>query len=417
MSSWPSPLRSTAHAVRQVRVSRQAIYDPGRRIVSYAVRFEPVGSLPGDGVPGSGEQATSHVIASTFGTFGLTMISNDRPVFINVTRAFLTGVIPIPVDPDFVIVELPDTVVVDHELALGLNQLHEAGYRIALRDFCGEGTQATLLSIADFVAIDVGAVPALLLPGLVAAARDGGATVIATGIGDADTHQRCLELGFDLFQGPHLQRPTVLQGRTLSPSQLTCVRLLAQLADPEAAPSTIEHLVASDPGLTLRLLRTANSAAGAANTTVTSLRQALVLIGPRRLRAWLLLTLLDGAASPNRGDDLWRVLARANACQRLAGQCSDLAFTIGLLSGAADLLGADPATVADGAGVGQEARNALVHGEGPAGRALAAVLAHERDDLAGITRTGLAPEEVSETYLESLSQSLTVVHELTDQVQ
>jgi EAL and modified HD-GYP domain-containing signal transduction protein len=68
--------------------------------------------------------------------------------------------------------------------------------------------------------------------------------------------------------------------------------------------------------------------------------------------------------------------------------------------------------VAEGAGVGAEARAALLLGRGAAGRALAAVLAHERDDPDGIAETGLLPFDVSRTYLESLSESLELVHDL-----
>ena len=71
----------------------------------------------------AGERATSQVIASTFGTFGLDNISDGRPVFINFTRAFLTGVIPIPVEPERVVIEVVENVVVDQELMLGLGQL------------------------------------------------------------------------------------------------------------------------------------------------------------------------------------------------------------------------------------------------------------------------------------------------------
>ena len=395
--------------VRYVRVGRQGIYDPRRNLVGYELLFRT--GAGEDEV--AGEQATSQVIASTFGTFGLDNISDGKPVFINFTRAFLTGIIPLPVEPDRVVVEVVQHVVVDRELIIGLNQLHDQGYRLAVHDYQGGVDRSALLDLADFVKIDINAVPPVLLPGLVQACQGAGTTLMAEGVAEAETFQRCVDLGFELYQGLYLQRPTMLEQRTLSPSQLICVRLLNDLADPDVPISRIEQMVGSDPGLTLRLLRTANSAAAGAKREVTSLRQALVLIGPRRLRSWVVLTLLEGGTTTNASDDLWRVLARAFACQKLATAQEDLAFTIGLLSGAADLLGSDPGMVADGAGVGEEARSALMEGVGEAGKVLRAVLAHEHDDLAGINDTGLVPFDVSRAYLESLSESLQLVHDLT----
>lgn len=399
-----------AGMVRYVRVGRQAIYDAQRQLVSYELLFRNQGEA--GGVEVAGEQATSQVIASTFGTFGLDVISDGRPVFINFTRAFLTGVIPVPVEPENVIIEVGELVDADHELLLGLNQLRQAGYRLAVANYRGEVSRSALLEIADFVKLSVNALPTLVIPGLVAQCRQVGATLVAIDVEDAETFQRAVDLGFDLFQGRYLAKPSVLEQRTLSPSQLICVRLLNDLADPEVSVQRIEQLVGTDPGLTLRLLRTANSASVAASVEVTSLRQALVLIGPRRLRSWVVLTLLEGGTTKNTSDDLWSVLARAHACQRLATDSSDMAFTVGLLSGAADMLGADLSAIADGSGIGDEARHALVDGEGAAGRALRAVLAHEHDDASGVEAAGLVPFDVSRAYLESLSESLQLVHDL-----
>jgi len=414
-SGVPHPRVSTVadspdDLVRTVRVGRQAIFDANRQVSSFQLLFRAR-----EGISGmlAGEQATSQVIASTFGTFGLDVISDGRPVFINFTRAFLTGVIPLPVEPENVIVEVVDQQVADHELMLGLDELRAAGYRIAVGNYRGEPARSGLLEVADFVGIDVMAVPSLHLVGLVGAVRAAGATLLATNIEDEPTFAHCESLGFELFQGTHLGKPAVVERRTLSPSQLICVRLLNELGDPDLSMNRIEQMVGSDPGLTLRMLRTANSATSGAKHEVTSLRQAMVLVGPRKLRSWVVLTLLEGAATKNRSDDLWNVLARAQTCQRLATHTPEMAFTVGLLTGAAELLGTDVTTVADGSGIGAEARTALIEGGGEAGRALTAVLAHERQDVDGIERTGLAAFDVSRAYLESLSASISLVHDLT----
>lgn len=401
-----------AGMVRNVRIARQGIYDAHRQLVSYELLFRSGDADAAN--PVAGEQATSQVIASTFGTFGLDNISDSRPVFINFTRAFLTGVIPIPVPPDNVIIEVVEQVDVDHELLLGLAQLRNAGYRVAVDNYHGDLARSALVEITDFVKINVNTLPTMVVPGLVQQCRSAGATLLATGVEDAEVFGRCVDLGFELFQGYHLQRPMVLEQRTLSPSQVICVRLLNDLADPQVPISRIEQLVGTDPGLTLRLLRTANSASTGVGREVTSLRQALVLLGPRLLRSWVVLTLLEGGTMRTASDDLWSVLARAFACQRLAAHEPDIAFTVGLLSGAADLLASPPAEVADRAGVGVEARAALLTGEGEAGRALKAVLAHERDDAEEITQTGFVPFDVSRAYLESLSESLKLVHDLME---
>jgi c-di-GMP-related signal transduction protein len=441
----PSPAGRGAAGVddglmHEVRVGRQAVYDSAYRLVSYELLFRRAGRDgraaadgrdsdgrdgvdDGDGVDGrddppdatSGETATSQVMAATFATFGLRAVSDGKPVFINFTRGFLTGMLPIPVEPDNVIIEVTEQVSVDHELLLGLAQLKQAGYRIAVDNYRGDLGRSALVELADFVKIDVNALSAMVVPGLVQSCQLTGATLVAVNVRDAETLHRCAALGFELFQGDHLYRPAVLHRRVLSPSQLICARLLNELSDPDVPVARVERLVGSDPGLAIRLLRSAHSASGAGRA-VESLRQALVLIGPQRLRSWVVLTLLEGVATQNASDELWNVLARAHCCQRLAERSSerdtDRAYTVGLLAGAARLLGTDASTVADVSGIGDEARAALVAGEGPSGRALRAVLAHEAADDEGVVAAGYQPGEVSRIYMESLQESLVTVHQL-----
>jgi EAL and modified HD-GYP domain-containing signal transduction protein len=399
-------MTATEGLVRNVRVGRQGIYDANRSLLAYELLFRS-----SDGEPGAGEPGTSQVIATTFGTFGLDTIANGRPVFINFTRSFLTGSIPIPVDPAGVVIEVMESAL-DAELLDGLTLLRSEGYRLAAGDYRGEPHQSALLDLVAYVKVDVRINSPEVLARIAGEAHGYEAALVAIGVNDEQTLTECVRLGFELFQGSVLQRPTVLERRTLSPSQLICTRLLGDLANPDVEVGRIEQMVGSDPGLTMRLLRTANSAATGSVVDVTSLRQALVLIGARRLRSWVVLTLLEGGSTATSADGLWNVLARAIACQRLGSGAAELAFTIGLLSGAAELLGVEPDVIADEAGINDEARRALLDGEGPAGLALMAVLAHESDDEEGVASTGLLLFDVSRTYLEALSEALKLVTEI-----
>ncbi len=405
----------TADLVRRVRVTRQGVYDARRQLVAYRGAFS-IAAVPGQRSGDARERdhvpPSTQAVAAAFGTFGIDTLTDGKPLFTRLPRPFLTGIVPVPADPAALVLDLGPHTYADAELLSGVARLRREGYRIAVSDHTGDPARAALAEVADFVSLSVSALPPLVVPGLVAACRARGATLIAADVEDAPTFAHCVELGFDLFEGRYLQRPMLLERRVLTPSQLVCARLLGELADPDLSQTRIEQLVGSDPGLTLRVLRTANSAASGAASELSSLRQALVLLGPRRLRSWVVLALLDGGTARDVSGDLWAVLARAHACQRLAGAHPDLGYTVGLLSGAADLLGAAAADVADGAGLGSEARSALLDGDGDAGRALEAVLAHERDDVEAVTRTGLTPIDVSHAYLESLRDSLQIVHDL-----
>ena len=65
----------------------------------------------------------------------------------------------------------------------------------------------------------------------------------------------CQELGFDLYQGYLLSRPEVVEGQALSPSRLTCLRVIEKLCDPDTSAAEIERTVQTDAALSYRFLR------------------------------------------------------------------------------------------------------------------------------------------------------------------
>jgi c-di-GMP-related signal transduction protein len=409
-----------------VRIGRQGIFDINRRLVAHELLFRGLGAssaaLPapdgrrgsagGPRLPDDQDKATSQVIAATFGDFGVQMLGGGKPLFINLTRPFFVGEYPLPFGPLGVVLEVLEHVVVDDELLAGLRDLRSRGFLLAADDFVGEPDRWSLLPHVDFVKVDVLGLQ-VPLEELVSAVRDINPTItlLAERIEDPADLIRFQQAGFTMFQGYAFARPAVLRTTRMSPSQLVCARLLRALADPESSVHDLEQIVSVDPGLSLRVLRTANSSAGGSAHKISSLHQAVVLLGPVVLSAWVILTLM-GELGSGRRDDLVLVLTRAVACEQLAlqvGRDPSAAYTAGLLSGIAAVLGSNPEEVAAGAGLDESAARAIAEGRGPVGAFVGAVECHERDDLAGLAATGVSPFEVSRAYLFGLGAAMSTV--------
>jgi c-di-GMP-related signal transduction protein len=119
-----------------------------------------------------------------------------------------------------------------------------------------------------------------------------------------------------------------------------------------------------------------------------------------------------GGLGSGRRSDLVSVLSRAVACEQLAiesGQDQSQAYTAGLLSGIAAVLGSSPREVAVAAGLDEQKVAAIEHGTGAIGALLRAVECHERDDDVGLSRTSVSPFDVSRAYLTGLSSALNTV--------
>ncbi|WP_337061967.1 EAL and HDOD domain-containing protein [Kineococcus sp. G2] len=397
-------------SVATVRVGRQGIYDGERHLIAYELLFRAHGGTSADLSSGSEQDhATSQVVSATFGDFGVEQIAGDKPLFINLTRGFFTGELPVPCSPRQVVLELLEDVEVDEELLAGVDRLRALGYRIAVDDFAGEEARLPAVRRAEYVKVDL-ADTGERFEQVVALVRahNPSALVVVERVEDDAEFARAAAAGCDLFQGYGLQRPVTLESVSLTPSQLVCLRLVRALTGSDAPIGEIEQLVSSDPGLSLRVLRTVSSAYAGTREEISSLRQAIVLLGRRQLCSWVVLMLLGGVTSVDT-EQLTTVLARAAACARLTPSDPDVAYTVGLLSGVATFLGLPEDELVETTGVARSVRAALLEGRGTAGRALRAVLSYEADDPQRIGEAGHAVYDVSRAYLAGLSAAMRAV--------
>jgi EAL and modified HD-GYP domain-containing signal transduction protein len=139
----------------------------------------------------------------------------------------------------------------------------------------------------------------------------------------------------------------------------------------------------------LKLLRYVNSAFFALPRTVSSVREALTLLGARTVRRWAVVMAIS--ALPDVHDELVSLaLRRARMCEVLAGSAlpeeRETLFTIGLFSVADALLDAPMDEVLDSLPFTDEIKAALLRREGAKGELLAAVTAYERGDQTSFIR-------------------------------
>jgi EAL and modified HD-GYP domain-containing signal transduction protein len=123
------------------------------------------------------------------------------------------------------------------------------------------------------------------------------------------------------------------------------------------------------------------------------------------LSSWVVLMLVGGTGKL-ASDTVVTLLARAGTCAGLARSTPHVAYTVGLLAGVSDSLGMSAVDIIRTTGVGPEVADALISGEGPAGTALRAVLAHERGNPQAVVANGFTPYEVSRAYLEAVRQAM-----------
>lgn len=408
-AAHPAPLAT-------IHIGRQPVHDASGALYGYELLFRPAADATTSEIPGwDGDAATTTTILAAFSEFDLDDLLGGRFGFINLTKAFLIGQIPVPFGPERAVLEVLESIQLDDAVLTGARHLVHQGYRLALDDFVWTDGAEPFLDLAQIVKIDVLDRDWDRIEATVEACRPHDVRLLAERVEDAEMYGWCWEHGFELFQGYHLGRPQTLSTESLTPAQALALQLVTRLGEPETTAEDVESLLRTDPALSYRLLRIANSAASGQNRKLSSIRDAVILVGLARLRAWLVLVQLSGVTGST--DLLADALVLARTCELIARADREVppevAFTLGLLQGIIDALGTTPEVLTRGLPLDEGLAHALHGGSGPLRRVLDAVLAYQRCHftLEQLGEEGIP--DVAGAYLSALAWAGTTYRDAT----
>ncbi|MBM2618249.1 HDOD domain-containing protein [Actinoplanes sp. LDG1-06] len=373
-----------------MHVGRQPIFDAQGDVVAYELLFR--GSMEAVAAGRQDTYATSTVMINAFTEFGIREVAGDRLCFINLTREFLSGELALPFGPAQVVLEVLETVEMDDEVIAGITRLAEAGYKIALDDFVWGAGHERLFGLASYVKLDLLDGDLSNLDEVVAAVRQfPNIQLVAERLETEEQLAIADRYGMELRQGYALSHPQVLTVASLSPSRLRRLELVTALSAPDADMPRIVSIIASDPALSLRVLRASNSVAAGHANRVSSVRQAIVMVGLKHIRQWAMLMVLDEVGGATE-EHMLGVLTRARLCENVAqwfGAAPDAAFMAGVITGVAGVLGIPTAEMSDQFPLAPAVAAALTTGSGRLGQVLRAVDSYERGELGSFD---LAPQ-------------------------
>lgn len=408
-----APVDRQMDVAQVVHVGRQPIYDAAGRIFGYELLFRE--SAASATASKSTAYATSQVIVNAFTEFGVQDLAGTRVCFVNLTRDFLVGALPMPVEPATAVLEVLESVDVDDKVIEGIHTLVAQGHRIALDDFVWGRGHERLLPIASYVKLDLlGASPAAAER----IARDCRAYPNITLIGERLEKPADLalarRLGCELFQGYVLARPQVVTARVIPASRLRHVELIGMLSRTDVQMSDIVSIVTSDPALSFRLLRASNAAASGLQRKVSSVHEALVLLGMTKVRQWVSLMLMSDLAEGEEAM-LSAAITRARLCQLVAtrmGVAGEAAFTAGLLAAVAELISTPIGDLVERLPLADDVASALVGRLGGLGRVMDIVDAYENGDLESIRESPVPATDLARAFLTATGYSVRTVDHL-----
>ncbi|MEO1616452.1 MAG: HDOD domain-containing protein [Planctomycetota bacterium] len=388
----------------QALVGRQPIFRANGTVYGYEFLFRSPGQTTA--VIEDGDRATADVLVQSLVDIGLDTLVGRKLAFVNLTRNLLLGRQLACIPSNRVVLEILEDVSPDAEVLDAIRELSQAGYTIALDDFVYQPEMQPLVELADIIKLEFPAIDPSDLPHHIATLRERGVkTILAEKLETKEDVETCKRLGCDLFQGYFYCKPEVVEGRRLPNGSLSAMQLIIELQQPEVTFGRVEQLLETDPNLSFRLLRFANSANVCASHTVESLRQATSLMGLSKLRSLASMMLLSTLGDSKPSELVRTAMIRAKLCEQLARVAGhdrlERFHTLGLFSVLDALLDLPMEEIVQSISLSAELTDALTKGEGILGETLAQVIALESGDPAVNLLIGVG--QLQEIYVDVLN--------------
>lgn len=369
-------------------LGKQPILDRNRNLIAYELLFrsgrENAAEVSDD------VHASANVVVNAYGHLGIQQVLGSLRGFINIGHDLLLDDAILLLPTRNVVLELLETISATPEIVQRCVELKQMGYQLALDDVIRiDDRIRPLLPVVNIVKVDVLVLNDDEIKALVRELRTWPVILLAEKVDSPERAGMCMDLGFEMFQGYFFAKPEIVSGKRVELSSLVLFRLLMQITRDEEVGS-IEQIIKREPVLSYNLLRMVNSAAAALPRRISSIRQAVLMLGYRHLYRWVQLLLY--AAGPNRMPYAANALMQTAA---IRGRLMELiaatdrphdkayqerAFMAGIMSLLDTLLGTDMQQIVDRLTIPDEVTCALLSREGKFGCWLRLIEAREGRD-------------------------------------
>jgi EAL and modified HD-GYP domain-containing signal transduction protein len=317
-----------------IYVARQPILDRQQKTVAYELLFR-------DGLENSfpdmdGDTATFRLLSNTFFSMGINWISMRKPVFINFPQSLIEHEIPLFFPQKDVVIEVLEDVKPDKNVVRALNRLKEKGFRIALDDFVYSPELTPLIRSADIVKFDFKESSLEEIKKmLVSLSGFPKLKFLAEKIETHGEFNQALAMGFHFFQGYFFEKPEILTNKCIPAVKINLVRLLAQVTAKESDFPKLTQLIRGDVSISFRLLKFINSAYYRRTVPVDSVKDAVILLGEKAIKQFILLISSAGLAAGKPKEMVTTAIITGRMCELLGkdvktGFSDEELFTLGL---------------------------------------------------------------------------------------
>jgi len=200
--------------------ARQPIFDDDKNFYAFELLYRD--KDPSHALIEDPDKATTSLIGNYCGNITQQTKKSGSKIFINLTRNLLLSDNFFPMEPNNIVIEILEDILVDEQLVKRIINLRTEGYQFALDDYEFSSKFDCLLPLMDYIKVE-------LLPfseedltkrmaefeSLQLSQLKKRPTLLAEKVESQASYDLCKRLGFDLFQGYFLEKPMPIYGRKI----------------------------------------------------------------------------------------------------------------------------------------------------------------------------------------------------------
>lgn len=284
-----------------------------------------------------GDKSTAGIINSVFFGENKDYILDIKRAFLNFTENLLLEKTALLLPKDQIAVEILETVSVSDEVLACCKELVEKGYVVALDDYVYSPETAQLLDYCQIVKIDFRN-SKKEIEDTAEQCRRLGKILLAEKIETMEEAEYAKSLGCTLMQGYFFAQPLIMMGRSYNPMAVTFSKLIAALQNKDMEIDELADIISKDPFMAAKLLRLVNAVRRGMSEHISSIRQAILMLGLNKLKDWIYLVGLQSLSQDGPDEKVKVALFRAMFCKEISFIISDDAtfgeemYLMGLLS-------------------------------------------------------------------------------------
>ena len=392
-----------------VFIARRPIFDATERVIGFELLFRQSGLVP-EKVPESvGEGAA--LLINTLNRFGVTRALGDKVGFLRLGEGTLGSDLVELLPKERFVLEYPSNYVASPDHVARCSALQTQGFRLAQACRPGDSDLGNVAQTASMVVYDLAFQTLQEVVRLDRVAKSSNIRRLVRNVNSRADFEGCKTFAFDYYQGNFFAQPETLSINRLDPARARVMDIF-NLVINRADIGEIEDAFKHDVALCYSLLCYINSVGIGLQYKVSSIRDAVILLGYDFLWRWLSLLIFAGVDLTAAQRVLLNTAVTRGRLTELLGQGKlsskdgNFLFIVGIFSMLDALLGVPLEEVTAKLNLPEDVTKALLLREGKYAPFLELAFAFESDNLAAAERLcreiGIDLSSASESHLDAI---------------